>query len=460
MRDNKKLSCFKTYDVRGELNHEFNSEICYRIGRAFASYLKAKKVVVGWDSRESSSSLAKSVFKGLSMQGCDVLNLGMCGTEEMYSATSEFKACGGIVITASHNPINFNGMKFVKKGSAPIDPETDLLAIKNLAEKETFHSNNKEGCIIEVCKKARESYVKKILNFINYENFLPLKVVFNFGNGTAGPTFDKIVEEIRKKNNNLEIEEIYKNPDSSFPNGIPNPLLEENRSITADAVIKSKADLGVAFDGDFDRCFFFDEKGRFVNGEHIVALLARVFLENEKNARIVYEPRLIWCAEDAIKKYNGFPVKSKTGHVFIKQAMRSSGAVYGGEISAHHYFRDFNCCDSGMLPWLLVVKLMCETKEKISELVNGGIRRFPSSSEKNFFVEKPEIVINKVKSELIGEVVEYDTLDGLSMTFKNWRFNLRPSNTESLLRLNLETKGQPELVAEMLDLIEKIIRDH
>lgn len=451
------ISCFKAYDVRGELDVNLDNAIAYRIGRAFAQYLNDGKenpvIVVGSDIRPSSESLKQSAVDGITDAGVDVIDLGMVGTEEVYFATSHYGAIGGIEVTASHNPINYNGLKMVRKNSRPISGDTGLADIRAIAERGEFVVADKGRVTLDTDKTA---YIDKLMSFTDTTKFTPKKIVVNSGNGSAGP----VVDELQKRlGDNIELIKVHHTPDGSFPNGIPNPMIVANQKATSDAVIAHGADFGVAFDGDFDRCFLFDEHGRFIEGSYIVGMLAEVFLKKHQGESIVYDPRVIYNTENVIAQNGGTPAISKSGHSFIKQVMRETGAIYGGEMSAHHYFRDFAYCDSGMIVWLLVIELLSVTGKTLSELVNGHISDFPSSGELNFRLGQ------KTASE-IGELLEQkyhalnptkNTLDGLSLDFGNWRFNLRSSNTEPLIRLNVETKGDKELLKERTDEILTIL---
>lgn len=451
------ISCFKAYDVRGELDVNLDNAIAYRIGRAFAQYLNDGKenpvIVVGSDIRPSSESLKQSAIDGIADAGVDVIDLGMVGTEEVYFATSHYNAIGGIEVTASHNPINYNGLKMVRENSRPISGDTGLADIRAIAERGEFVVADKGKVTLNTDKTA---YIDKLMSFTDTAKFTPKKIVVNSGNGSAGPVVDELEKRLGDK---IELIKVHHTPDSSFPNGIPNPMIIANQKTTSDAVIAHGADFGVAFDGDFDRCFLFDENGRFIEGSYIVGMLAEVFLKKHQGESIVYDPRVIYNTENVIAQNGGKPAISKSGHSFIKQVMRETGAIYGGEMSAHHYFRDFAYCDSGMIVWLLVIELLSVTGKTLSELVNGYINDFPSSGELNFRLGQ------KTATE-IGELLEQkyhalnptkNTLDGLSLDFGNWRFNLRSSNTEPLIRLNIETKGDKELLKERTDEILAVL---
>jgi phosphomannomutase len=446
------LTCFKAYDIRGKLGVNFDADIAYRIGRAVAQHFQAANIVVGFDARETSPELAAAVMRGICDAGSNIMSIGLAGTEEMYWAVTEFNACAGIEITASHNPINYNGMKIVKSVSQPLDDQEDFQAIKAIAEDQTWIENSSKGSIKDISKEARKKYVQRVLSFLNHSNLKPLKIVVNSGNGAVGPTFDAIAYELSRMGAPLEFIRVHHEPDHTFPNGIPNPLLPENHAATGDVVKREGADFGVAFDGDFDRCFFFDAAGEFVPGEYVVGLLASIFLDKEAGAKIVHDPRVIWNTQDIVSEKSGAAVQSKTGHAFIKQTMRAHEAVYGGEMSAHHYFRDFAYCDSGMIPWLLMAELISTSGKSLGDLVADRFKKFPSSGEQNFTVSDPDKVIATILAKY-GNTAALDDMDGVSLSFPDWRFNLRKSNTEPLIRLNLEARGeQAGLEQKVIDL--------
>ena len=440
------VTCFKAYDIRGEIGVNIDEAVVYRIGRAVAQHFRAKSVVIGFDARATSPAFAAAASQGARDAGADVMTIGMAGTEEMYWAVTEFGACAGIEVTASHNPINYNGIKIVKSQSRPLDDAGDFQVIKALAGSQEW-STAEAGKEIDRSAEARKAYVDCVLNFIDVEALRPLKVVVNSGNGAAGPTFDAIALRLLELGAPLEFIRVHHTPDATFPNGIPNPLLPENHSATADVVKAERADFGVAFDGDFDRCFFFDETGKFVPGEYVVGLLASIFLEKEAGAKIVHDPRVIWNTQEIVEHKNGIAVQSKTGHAFVKQTMRSHEAVYGGEMSAHHYFRDFAYCDSGMIPCLLIAELVSRSGRSLGDWMKDRFAAFPSSGEMNFKVDDAGAAIEKVLSAYRTDALSIDEADGVSLGFKDWRFNLRRSNTEPLLRLNVEGKGEADALA-------------
>ena len=452
------LTCFKAYDIRGRLGDQLNEQVAYRIGRAYAQFLNAKKVVIGGDIRLSTEPLKKALAKGLMAAGADVLDLGMTGTEEIYFAAFFMDVDGGIEVTASHNPIDFNGMKLVGRGARPISGDTGLKEIKRLAEANDFVASTRQGTIQN--DSVQTDYIDHLLSYIELSNIKPLKLVVNVGNGAAGHVIDALETRFQQLNIPIEFIKIHHQPDGTFPNGIPNPLLLENRQTTTDAIIENQADIGIAWDGDFDRCFLFDENGRFIEGYYIVGLLAEAFLVKSPGEKIIHDPRLTWNTIDQVKQAGGIPIQSKTGHAFIKERMRKENAIYGGEMSAHHYFRDFAYCDSGMIPWLLLVELISVSGKSLSELVNERMEKYPCSGEINYKVEDSQKVTQAIKSHFEQEPHKLDQTDGISMEFEDWRFNIRLSNTEPLLRLNVEIRGDSdELVRDRVSQLEALIDD-
>ena len=450
------VTCFKAYDIRGEIGVNIDEAVVYRIGRAVAQHFRAKSVVIGFDARATSPAFAAAASQGARDAGADVMTIGMAGTEEMYWAVTKFGACAGIEVTASHNPINYNGIKIVKAQSRPLDDAGDFQVIKALAGSQEW-STAEAGKEIDRSAEARKAYVDCVLNFIDVEALRPLKVVVNSGNGAAGPTFDAVALRLLELGAPLEFIRVHHRPDATFPNGIPNPLLPKNHPATADVVKAENADFGVAFDGDFDRCFFFDETGQFVPGEYVVGLLASIFLEKEVGAKIVHDPRVIWNTQDIVAQKAGIAVQSKTGHAFIKQVMRSHEAVYGGEMSAHHYFRDFAYCDSGMIPWLLIAELVYRSGHSLGDCVKDRFAAFPSSGEINFKVADGGKAIENVLSAYCADALSIDETDGVSVAFEDWRFNLRQSNTEPLVRLNVEGTGNADALASHVSTIAELL---
>ena len=436
---------------------ELNAEIAHRIGRSAAEILKAKNIVVGYDARATSTDLATAVAEGVRGAGASVLDIGLAGTEEMYWAVTSQGASAGIEVTASHNPIDYTGMKIVKEGSHPLT-DGEFQSIRSLAAAQTFkRSAVALGEVIDCSVKARRAYLEKFVDFVDTSRLKPLKIVINSGNGAAGPTFDALAEKLFENGVEAEFIRVHHKPDATFPNGIPNPLIPENQAATSDVVKENNADFGVAFDGDFDRCFFFDEQGVFVPGEYVVGLLSKAYLRKEPGTRIVHDPRVIWNTLDAVKNGGGTPIEVKTGHAFIKQAMREYGAIYGGEMSAHHYFRDFAYCDSGMIPWLLVWELISTSGKSLGRLLNECRASFPSSGERNFRVRDPAACLKAAEARYCVDALSVDHLDGVSIAFEDWRFNLRKSNNEPLVRLNIEARGNTIDINKKLKEIKSLI---
>lgn len=445
-----KRTAFKAYDIRGKYPDEVNEELAYRIGRVFADIFKSKKVAVGNDIRLSGPEIKAALVRGLTEMGCDVVDIGQCGTEMIYFATYFLKLDGGIMITASHNPKDYNGMKLVREGARPISADTGLKEIEDkVIAGDMGKVSDTKGTVQK--KDIMAEYVEHILGYVDKKTLKPLKVVVNAGNGAAGPVLD-----VMEKYLPFEFVKINNKPDGNFPNGVPNPLLMDNREATAKAVRESKADVGVAWDGDFDRCFIFDEKGNMIEGYYIVGFLAKAFLEKVPGAKIIYDPRLIWNTIEIVKDAGGVPIMCKSGHAFIKEKMRKENAVYGGEMSAHNYFRDFTYCDSGMITWLLVVELMSKAGKPLSEILAERMQRYPISGEINSTVKDAKAVMKKME-ELYAPSGQVDKTDGLSVSYDNWRFNLRISNTEPVIRLNVESRGDKKLLdaktKELLDVI-------
>jgi phosphomannomutase len=449
------MSAFKTYDIRGRLGTDLTETIAHRIARAYATVTGAEAVVLARDCRESSPGLADAVAAGLMAQGVRVLDLGLAGTEEMYFATAHLGASGGICVTASHNPREYNGMKLVGRSAIPL-PDADFARIRSLTE--AAHAPDAlPGGGREDASGVRADYVAHIAGLVGATGIGPLRLVVNAGNGAAGPTLDALAGGLAQRGAQLDLVRMHHDPDGSFPNGIPNPLLPENRPMTAAAVKAAGADFGVAFDGDFDRCFLFDGQGGFVDGEHVVALLAAAHLAQEPGATIIHDPRVIWAVEDAVRRGGGRSVLTPTGHIFLKAAMRREGAVYGGEMSAHHYFRGFMACDSGMIPWLMVARLVSQSGQSLTGMVEAMRRNFPSSGEINFRVADLPARVKRVEADLSPAARSIDRTDGLSLDFGDWRMNLRASNTEPLLRLNVEARGDAGLVAEGVARVKGLI---
>ena len=448
----RNLDCFKAYDVRGRIPDEIDESLAYDIGRAYAAFVRPRQVAVGHDIRLSSPGLAAAVKRGLLDSGVDALDIGLWGTEGAYFATFDGKLDGGIMVTASHNPPDYNGMKFVREDARPISGDTGLMEMRDLIAGGRLASTAARSGS-ERPFDIHERYLEHLLGYVDRARLRRLKVVVNPGNGGAGPIIDALEPYLP-----FEFVKVNHTPDGHFPNGVPNPMLEENRASTGDAVRRTRADVGLAWDGDYDRCFFFDESGQFIDGYYLVGLLAETFLAQEPGARIVHDPRLTWNTLDIVQRLGGTPVLCKSGHAFIKQKMREADAVYGGEMSAHHYFRRFSYCDSGMIPWLLVLGVMSE-RGPLSALVGERMRLFPASGEINRRLSTDtRSILAGVRQRYESQARNIDLTDGLSMEFDRWRFNLRGSNTEPLVRLNVESRGDEPLMrektAEVLRLID------
>lgn len=454
----KKLSCFKAYDIRGKLGIELNEDIAYRIGRAYGQIYQPKTVVVGCDVRLSSEDLKQATIRGLNDAGVDVLDLGMTGTEEVYFGTFHLEVQGGIEITASHNPMDYNGMKLVRENARPISADTGLKDIQALAENNEFAEVTSKGTTEKY--NILPEFVEHLMSYIDPAKIRPMKLVVNAGNGAAGHVIDAIEIKFKELHIPVEFIKIHHEADGNFPNGIPNPILIENRASTRDAVIQHSADMGIAWDGDFDRCFLFDEKGQFIEGYYIVGLLAQAFLLKQAGEKIVHDPRLVWNTFDVVEQYQGTAIQSKSGHAFIKDVMREHNAAYGGEMSAHHYFRDFAYCDSGMIPWLLAIAVLSETGKSLSSLVEEMIAKFPCSGEINFKVADTQATIQKIFDHYADQQPEIDQTDGVSLNFGAWRFNVRASNTEPLLRLNIESRRDqnPRPMQSYVDELTQLIQ--
>ena len=441
---------FKAYDIRGRVPDELNDAVAERIGAAMSTLLGPGPVVLGRDVRLSSPSLQTALSRGFRGAGRDVVDIGLCGTEEVYFQTDHLGAAGGVMVTASHNPMDYNGMKLVREGARPISGDTGLFEIRDLALSDRALPTGSGGA--EKSLIGKSAYYRRLLEYVEGVDLKPLKIVVNAGNGGAGVVVDGLEPHLP-----FEFIRVHHRPDGRFPNGIPNPLLPENRSATADAVRAHGADLGVAWDGDFDRCFFFDAEGRFIEGYYIVGLLAAALLTKHPGGRVVHDPRLTWNTIEMVEQAGGVPIMSKTGHAFIKERMRAEDAIYGGEMSAHHYFRDFAFCDSGMVPWLLIASLMSTTGRSLAELVEERVHKFPCSGEINFRVADAAGAIQAVQDHYAPQSPDLDHTDGLAADFGNWRFSLRSSNTEPLVRLNVESREDAALMAERTAEIRAIL---
>jgi phosphomannomutase len=446
------ITAFKAYDLRGRIPTELNVDIAYRVARGYAAFLSPKRVGVGRDIRLSSAELADAVIRGLVDSGVDVVDIGLCGTEGVYFATFFLGLDGGIMVTASHNPPDYNGMKFVREGSRPISGDTGLKEIRAFAEAAAFEASARQGTVTQV--DTGPDYIRHLLSYVDVSRLKPLKIVCNAGNGGAGLIIDALEPHLPFK-----WVKLLHNPDGTFPAGVPNPMLEQNRAIVSEAVVREGADIGIAWDGDYDRCFFFDHQGTFIEGYYIVGLLASVFLAKSPGAAIVHDPRLTWNTLDIVASLGGRAVQCKSGHAFIKATMRAEDAAYGGEMSAHHYFREFAYCDSGMIPWLVLAQVLSESGQSLAELVGARMRAFPASGEINFRVPDVPAAIAAVEARYLPESRSKDLTDGVSLELDGWRLNLRSSNTEPLLRLNVESRGDAALMQAKTQEILALLRD-
>ena len=458
----KSITCFKAYDLRGRIPSELNDDVAYRVARGYAQFLAdarrgdplrlgAPRIVVGRDIRLSSAGLTDAVCRGLTDSGVDVYDIGVCGTEGVYFATFDGGYDGGIMITASHNPPDYNGMKFVREQSKPISGDNGLKEIRAYAERGGFPSPAAPGVRRSI--DTTEAYVAHLLSYVDMKRLKPLKIVVNAGNGGAGLIIDRLEPHLP-----FSFVKVHHEPDGRFPNGIPNPMLEENRAPTIEAIATHGADFGIAWDGDFDRCFFFDEHGAFIEGYYIVGLLASVLLRGSAGGKVVHDPRLTWNTIEVVKAAGGVSVLSKSGHAFIKERMREVDGVYGGEMSAHHYFRRFAYCDSGMIPWLIVAQILSESGLTLSQLVGERIAMFPVSGELNYRVPDAKATIAAFEARYAPQAIALDRTDGVSFEFADWRFNLRSSNTEPLIRLNVEARGSVSLMRAKTGELQAVLK--
>ncbi len=447
------ITCFKAYDLRGRIPTELNDDVAYRVGRGYAQFLHPQRVVVGRDIRLSSEGLADALIRGLTDSGVDVYDIGICGTEGVYFATFDGGFDGGIMVTASHNPSDYNGMKFVREKSKPISGDNGLKEIRAFAELGEFPAPARLG--ERHGADTMKAYVAHLLSYVDVGRLKPLKIVVNAGNGGAGLIVDQLEPHLP-----FEFVKVHHEPDGHFPNGIPNPMIEENRASTAAAIRAHRADLGLAWDGDFDRCFFFDERGEFIEGYYIVGLLATTLLKGQPGGKVVHDPRLTWNTIEVVEGAGGHAVLSKSGHAFIKERMREVDGVYGGEMSAHHYFRRFAYCDSGMIPWLLIAQLLSESGRPFSQLVGDRIALFPISGELNYRVPDARAALAAFEARYAPQALAVDRTDGISFEFPDWRFNLRTSNTEPLIRLNVEARGSQELMRDKTGELFALLESH
>lgn len=450
------LDCFKAYDVRGKVPESLSPALALEIGYAYVQEFNSKNVVIGYDARLSSPDLYKALAAGLQAAGAHVVGIGMCGTEEIYHAAAYMQENGipfdgGIMVTGSHNPKDENGLKFVRENAIPISADTGLMAIKARIQNGQQIPTASGGTFAE--RSYRKFYIEKLLSYIDTKTLKPFKIVANPGNGCAWLALKELIPH-------LPFQFVFadETPDGTFPNGIPNPLLPDNREKTANLVREHKADFGIAWDGDFDRCFFYDANGRFIEGYYIVGMLASALLKDRPGEKIIHDPRLTWNTMELVTQNGGINITSKSGHAFIKECMRRENALYGGEMSAHHYFRDFSYCDSGMLPWLLVAKLLSDTGMSLADFVDARIKAYPCSGEINSKADSVPRILEKIENAYKNKAQHTDKTDGLSMEFGTWRFNVRGSNTEPVLRLNVESRGDEKLMQEKTQELLKLIR--
>ncbi|HWQ24239.1 MAG TPA: phosphomannomutase/phosphoglucomutase [Gaiellaceae bacterium] len=443
-------SVFKAYDVRGRYPTQLDEEGAYRIGRAVAEHFEPRTIAVGRDMRLSSPSMAQAVIEGAADGGADVLDLGLVGTEMLYYAVGELGLDGGICVTASHNPKDDTGMKVVRRGALPVGGDSGLAEVRERARGE-FGPPARRGQVRS--EDVWPGYVAKVLSFVAPEAIAPLKVVVDAANGMAGVMLPPVLERLPQ----LDVVRCFFEPDGSFPNHDPNPLLPENRGFVVRRTLEEGADLGVAYDGDADRCFFVDDAGEFVPGDFVTALLAEAILEREPGGKVIYDVRASWAVPEAIERAGGIPLVNRVGHAFIKHRMRKEGAVFAGEVSAHYYFRDFSQADSGVIPFLLMLELLSRRGRKLSELLAPLRERYHLTGEINTPVTDVALTLQELKEHYTAQGARISHLDGISIEFADWHCNVRPSNTEPLLRLNLEALSR-ELLEEKREEVLALIR--
>jgi phosphomannomutase len=440
---------FKAYDVRGIYPSELDEVGAYAVGRAYVEQFEPKTIAVGRDMRASSPSMASAVIQGAADGGAEVKNIGMVGTEMLYFGVGELDLDGGVMITASHNPKEYTGMKIVRRGALPVGGDSGLLEIRERTQKiespELVDKPPAESVDIY------DAFVNRVLSFIDVDDVKPLRVVIDAGNGMAGAMLPPILERLP-----VDSVRCFFEPDGTFPNHEPNPLLPENREFVMNKVREERADLGIAFDGDADRCFFVDDTGEFVPGDFVTALLAESMLEKEPGAKIIYDVRASWAVPDTVERHDGTPLVNRVGHAFIKERMRKEGALFGGEVSGHYYFRDFNQADSGTIPALLMLELVSKRGQPLSQILRPFRERYFITGELNTPVPDVALKLQELKEHFAGEG-EISHLDGISVTADDWHMNVRPSNTEPLLRLNLEALA-PDLMERKRDEALAVIR--
>ena len=434
---------FKAYDVRGLYPSELDEEGAHAIGRAYVEQFEPRSIAVGRDMRLSSPSMHEAFVRGACEAGADVVDIGMVGTEMLYHAVGELGLDGGATITASHNPKDYTGAKIVRRGALPVGGDSGLLDIRERALSQQDTSGGQTPGHVET-RDVYPSFVDKVMSFVDPAAVQPLRIVIDGANGMAGSMLPPILERLP-----VDAVRHFFAPDGSFPDHQPNPLLEENRRFIVAEVTKEGADLGIAFDGDADRCFFVDDTGEFVPGDFVTALLAASMLEKEPGGTIIYDVRASWAVRDTVERLGGTALPNRVGHAFIKQRMREIDAVFAGEVSGHYYFRDFYQADSGTIPALLVLELVSKAGAKLSELLRPFRERYFLTGEINTVVDDVALALQKVKEHFAGQG-EISHLDGISVTAPDWHMNVRPSNTEPLLRLNLEALD-PQLMERKRD---------
>jgi phosphomannomutase len=440
---------FKAYDVRGMYPSELDEEGAYAIGRAYVEHFEPERIAVGRDMRLSSPAMAAATIRGAVDAGAHVFDLGLAGTEMVYFAVGDLDLDGGIAVTASHNPKEYTGLKIVRRGALPVGGESGLLDLRDLAV-QGFGDPTGAGDAEEA--DIWPGYVDRVLTFVDEEAFTPLKVVVDAANGMAGVMLPPVLGRL----GHVETVRCYFEPDGSFPNHEPNPLLPENRAFIVERTTAEGADFGVAFDGDADRCFFVDDRGEFVPGDFVTALLAESILEREPGGKIIYDVRASWAVPDTIERAGGVPLINRVGHAYIKHRMREESAVFGGEVSGHYYFRDFYQADSGVIPFLLMLELVSRRGEKLSQILQPFRDRYFITGELNTPVPDVGSKLRELQERFAAEG-EISDLDGISIEAEDWHFNVRPSNTEPLLRLNLEARSE-ELMERKRDEVLDVIR--
>ena len=453
-----KESIFKAYDIRGTYPSEINEQDMYKIAKAYCDFVKPKEVVIGCDIRLSSPSMKQSAIKAVTDQGIKVIDVGEISTDMLYFAVSNYGYAGGFSITASHNPKEYNGAKFVREESRPISSDTGLFEIRDLvlqdaAEIASLELTEENLKLVEN-RNILDDYIAKIKTFADFSKFKKFRVVANPNFGVGGRAIDKLLE-----NTDIEIVKLNWESDGNFPKGRPDPLIPENREEIAKLVVEKGADFGVAWDADADRCFFFTEKGEFIEGYFITALLGKIFLEKNPGQKILHDPRLIWALQDVAKENGGTDIVNKSGHAFIKERMRKDDVLFGGEMSAHYYFRDYFYCDNGLIPFVMMLEFLSGQEKTLSEIMHEMFwNKYFVSGEINNEVADVKTKLEQAREQYCVGAKNVDEIDGISIEFEDWRFNLRGSNTEPVIRLNVEAKSK-ELMEEKRDELLKLIRN-